>query len=287
MTDQAKGQEFLSELPEIKQELPFPPSLLGELFQMTGENSFAPLEKVAQTFNQDQGLSTKVLSLANSAFYGLQAKVTSVARAVTLLGLKEIRSLVLILGTQALTVRHNYPHDFNLRYYWNHQISTGVCAKLLAERIPGTDPDIMFTAGLLHDMGVLLTALYRPADWNLIQNAVISKNISWSLAEEQHWGLEHGLLGALTLNSWNLPPELTEPINWHHSPELAPDYKTEAQLVCLADGLHHRLEDESFVLSDAAIAAMEAFSLNEKEIMTELSWVLEDDSMSQFVAHLT
>lgn len=287
MTDQARGQQFLEELSEIRQELPFSPSLLGELFYMTGENSFAPLEKVAQTFNQDQGLSTKVLALANSAFYGLQARVTSVARAITLLGLKEIRNLVLLLGTQALTVRHNYPRNFDIRGYWDHQLGTGVCAKLLAERVQGMDPDILFTSGLLHDLGVLLTALYRPSDWAAINAEVLAERCTWSQAEEQHWGLEHSLIGAMTLNSWNLPPELTEPVNWHHAPQLAMEHKAEAGVICVADALHHRLQDEDYELSPAAVQAMADLGINEKELVTELSWVLEDESMSQFVAHLT
>ncbi len=287
MTDPTSGQDFLAELLEIKQELPFSPALLGDLFYMTGENSFAPLEKIAQTLNLDQGLSTKVLAMANSAFYGLQAKVTSVARAVALLGLKEIRNVVLMLGTQALTVRHHYPREFDIRAYWDHQLATGVCAKLLAERRSGLDPDILFTAGLLHDMGILLTALYRPKAWAAIHTTVLAEKCTWSQAEDRYWGLEHGLIGAMTLNSWNLPPELTEPVNWHHSPNLAPEYAEHAKVLCIADGLHHRLMDEKYAIAPPALEAMDEFGFNEKEILTELSWVLEDDSLSQFVAHLT
>lgn len=286
MIDQAKGQLFLEELPEIRQELPFSPALLGELFYMTGENSLAPLEQIAQTVNQDQGLSTKVLSLANSAFYGLQARVTSVARAIALLGLKEIRNLVLILGTQALTVRHNYPRALDLRAYWDHQFRTGICAKFLAERLESMDPDILFTCGLLHDLGMLLTALYRPLDWSTIHADVMGNHCSWSLAEERHWGLEHGLIGAMTLNSWNLPPEITEPINWHHAPHLAEEHRTEACVVCAADSLHHHLRDENYPLPESAVQSLEELSLDEQELLAELSWVLEEESISQFVAHL-
>ena len=69
------------------------------------------------------------------------------------------------MATQALTVRHHYPRAFDIRGYWDHQLGVGVCAKLLAQRLQDADPDILFTAGLLHDLGVLLTALYRPDDW--------------------------------------------------------------------------------------------------------------------------
>lgn len=287
MIDQAKGQEFLRELPEIRQDLPFSPSLLGQLFSMTSESSLTPLDNVAIAINQDQGLSTKVLTLANSAFYGLQARVTSVARAVALLGLKEIRNLLLLLGTQALTVRHAYPKDFDIRLYWDHQLAVASCAKMLASHKPELDEDVLFTAGLLHDLGMLLTALYRPQDWQAIHDDVQTNSFTWSQAEERHWGLEHGLIGAMTLNSWNLPHELTEPVNWHHAPHLAEERQEEARIICAADALHHRLLDPEYVFSPIAVESMDALDIDSEEALKQLAEGLDDESVSQLVAQLT
>jgi len=286
MIDQAKGQEFLRELPEIRQDLPFSPSLLGQLFSMTGESSVAPLENVGQAITQDQGLSTKVLALANSAFYGLQSRVTSVPRAVALLGLKEIRNLLLLLGTQALTVRHAYPKGFDLRHYWDHQLAVASCAKMLAREKPELDADVLFTAGLLHDLGMLLTALYRPEDWNSIHTDVQTTLCSWSEAEERHWGLEHGLIGAMTLNSWNLPPELTEPVNWHHAPNLAEEHQSEARIICVADALHHRLQDPAYVIPPFAVESMNLLDIDSEDALKQLAAGLDDESVSQLVAQL-
>lgn len=287
MTDQSRGQDFLSQLANIKQDLPYSPSLLTDLFALTNESSPASLERIAQTITQDQGLTAKILALANSAFYGLQSKVTSVSRAATLLGIKEIRNLVLALGIQSLTTNHYMPPAFNLDNYWEHHLCVGVCAKLLGERIPGQDPDLLFTAGMLHDFGKLLTAIHRPDDWAMIHETAQEKGIPYRRAEEEHWGMEHGVIGAMTLNSWNLPRDLTEPVNWHHSPEHAPDHSVQAKIICLADALAPVIENPDQPLSGRAVSLIMELDVNQKEILTELEWVLEDDSLAQFIAHLS
>lgn len=286
MTNQQHGQDFLAELSNVKQDLPYSLSLLRDLFGMTGESSRASMDEIAQTIAHDQGLTTKILALANSAFYGLQAKVSSVSRAITLLGLKEIRNLVLILGAQAVTVRHTLPESFRLGPYWRHQLSVGVIARTLGEKRQVRDPDILFTAGLLHDFGKLLTALHRPVDWLAIQDLAAAQGLQHNLAEEEHWGLEHGLIGAMTLNSWNLPQELTEPLNWHHSPALAGDFKEDAAVICVADAMHHWLEDPSVPLLRPAEALLADWEWNLDETAALCGEALDDDSIDQLAAAL-
>ncbi len=253
---------------------------------MTADSSMVSLEEIAETISQDQGLTTKILALANSAFYGLQAKVSSVSRAIALLGLKEIRNLVLILGAQSVTVRHNLPTHFDLEDYWEHQLSVGVLAKTIAAKHKSVDADILFTAGLLHDFGKILTAMHRPEDWEAIQLITQDKLMAYNHAEELHWGLEHGLIGAMTLNSWNLPPELTEPVNWHHSPDLSEDFCLEAQIICLADAMHHHILRPEAPLPDEAYDILDDMGLDFDELAQELQTTLEEEDLAQFVAAL-
>ncbi|THB71623.1 MAG: HDOD domain-containing protein [Desulfovibrio sp.] len=287
----SQGQAFLSQLADIKQDLPYSPGLLRDMFSLTNESSPASLERIGQTITQDQGLTAKILALANSAFYGLQGKVTSVSRAAALIGMKEIRNLVLALGIQALTHDRPLPRDFDLYAYWEHNLATGVCAKLLAERVQAEDPEVspdsLFTAGMLHDFGKLLTAIHRPEDYSIIHKQAHDQDLPYCSLEEGHWGIEHGVIGAMTLNSWNLPKELTEPVNWHHAPEHAPEFAVQAKLLCLADALHHSLLDPEKPLSSQAMALLLEFGFNYKEICKELEWVMEDDSLEQFISHLS
>ena len=232
---QERGQRFLLELPAIRNDLPFSPDLLTRLFHLTDEDATSPLTDIATAIAEDQGLSTRVLAMANSAFYGLQAQVRTVSRAVAVLGLREVRALVVLLGMHGLAYHRPLPAGFALDPYLEHQLAVAVAAQALAGQTRAMDTDDAFTAGVLHDLGKLLTALYRPEDW-LAQAALATAEVlPWHEAEERHWGLDHGLIGAMVLRSWNLPDTLTEPVNWHHAPEAAPGPREPARIIGLAD----------------------------------------------------
>ncbi|HCG04072.1 MAG TPA: HD family phosphohydrolase, partial [Desulfovibrio sp.] len=229
------AQALLDELLRHPPELPYDPGLLRELFDTTRDDSLAPLSAVAGVVNKAQGLATRVLSLANSAYYGLQSEVTSVQRAVAVLGMAEIRALVLALGVSRMIDRSRLPAGFDLREYWIHQLSVAAGCRLLARRLPGCDAETCYTAGLLHDLGKLLIAAYRPDDWAAIRQMARDENLMDSEAEELRLGLDHGVVGARLLSFWDLPMALTEPINWHHAPHLAGEHERAALVVHVAD----------------------------------------------------
>jgi putative nucleotidyltransferase with HDIG domain len=249
--NQERAQRFLLELPSIRNDLPFSPELLTRLFSLTDDNGRSPLDAIASAIAEDQGLSTRVLAMANSAFYGLQSQVRTVSRAVAVLGLREVRGLVLLLGMNGLAARRPLPAGFALDPYLEHQVSVAMAAMALARQTRAMDPDDAFTAGVLHDLGKLLTALYRPEDW-LAQAALAqAENLPWHEAEERHWGLDHGLVGAMLLRSWNLPEPLTDPVNWHHAPEAAPGRREPGRLIGLADACARQLS--GLPLPDAGV----------------------------------
>lgn len=240
----ANGQEFLTHLAGIRHDLPYSPELLQKLFAQTGEDSLSSLDDVAGTISNDQGLTTKVLSLANSAFYGLRAQVSSVSRAIAVLGLVEVRNIVLMLGVKHLSRGFELPAGFDLVEYWTHQVAVGMIAKKIARMQREAAPESIFTAGLLHDLGKLITAMHRPKDWLAIEALSRKNGLSFHEAEDRYWGFDHSVVGALVLRSWDLPADLTEPVNWHHFPEAAPDHSREAGIVCLADQLFYQASAE-------------------------------------------
>jgi putative nucleotidyltransferase with HDIG domain len=252
----ARGQAFLEELPKLSANLPYSPALLGTLFAQTGDNSLAPLSDIAATIAQDQGLTARILALANSAYYGLQAQVSSPARALTVLGLAEVRTLVLAVGVASLAKGRLRPGLLDLPAYWRHQVLAASAARILARAL-GLDPDTLYTAGMLHDLGKLLTARSRPGDWSAITRAARELDLPCHEAEDAHWGVDHALVGAMTLSSWNLPPSLTEPVSWHHAPDRSPDHPRQAAALCLADALAHALEEAQEEAREDAPAAPE------------------------------
>lgn len=285
--NQEKIQSFLRELPKVREDLPFSPEVLKQLFLQTSDGSMASLEDVGETLSKDQGLTTRVLSLANSAYYGLQAEVQSVPRAAAVLGMGEIRNIVLALGVNGLTTKYDMPEEFDLGEYWRHQFFVAMIAKELSRMTDYGNPDNLFTAGLLHDIGKLVTAIRRPDDWQAIRDLAEAEEMLETEAEDEYWGLDHAVIGALVLRSWDLPADLVEPVNWHHSPALAPDHSNESTVVCLADCVAHAIDDpDSSHVTKAEQLCLEV-EIDMAEVMETAKELSESDDIEQFVKILS
>ncbi|MDD4732515.1 MAG: HDOD domain-containing protein [Desulfovibrio sp.] len=285
-SEQAKN--FLAELPEIRHDLPFSPGLMHKLFAQTGEDSLASLDEVGDTIAKDQGLTAKILAVANSAFYGLQARVGTVQRAAAVLGMAEIRNIVVAFGVRALTRKFPLPKEFDLLNYWKHQFCVGSVARELGKRAGTPDTANLFTAGLLHDLGKLITALYRRDDWLAMHALAVEKSLPDHKAEEEYWGLDHGVIGSLVLKSWDFPAGLYEPVNWHHSPRLAGVFSGDAAMLGMADAIAHRIFDggQADDEADQHIAkTCEQFGLDPEEILEQAGELLSDESIDR-VVHL-
>jgi putative nucleotidyltransferase with HDIG domain len=269
------GQKFLLDLPGLKHDLPYSPSLLTTLYAQTGQGSYSALGEIADTLSRDQGLTAKVLTMANSAFYGLQQEVTTVSRAIAVLGLSEVRTLVLAVGVKALTKNQHFPKEFNVSRYWEHQLAVALIARHLAPLMGGLDGDNLFTAGVLHDLGKLLTALHRPEDWRIIEDMIHDRQLCYSEAEEEYWGIEHGMLGAMVMGSWNLPEDLTEPVNWHHAPMHSPNHRREALTLCVADTMAHVAGDPEAIVSCPWREVLAKFHLSDSDLLSQVKALLQ------------
>ncbi|WP_319542711.1 HDOD domain-containing protein [uncultured Pseudodesulfovibrio sp.] len=285
--NQDNVQDFLRELPSMREDLPFSPEVWQKLFVQTGARSMASLEDVGQTLSVDQGLTTRILSLANSAYYGLQAEVRSVTRAAAVLGMTEIRVIVLALSVDGLTKSYAIPEDFDLGKYWSHQFMVAMLAKELSRMTDVGNPDNMFTVGLLHDIGKLIIALKRPDDWLAIQELAEDEELIDSVAEENYWGLDHAVVGALVLKSWDLPADLVEPVNWHHSPALAPEHFLESNIICLADAVAHTVEDPEGFYAEKVEELCSDVEVDMDDIMETAEEMFESDDVEQFVKTLS
>ncbi|OIQ51181.1 HDOD domain protein [Pseudodesulfovibrio hydrargyri] len=281
--NQDKIQGFLQELPLMREDLPFSPEVLKQLFVQTGNGSLASMEDVGETLGRDQGLTARILKLANSAYYGLQAEVQSVARAAAVLGMAEIRNIVLALGVTGLTRRYSMPEDFDLGRYWAHQFMVAMVARELSHMIDVGKPENLFTSGLLHDFGKLVTALKRPDDWAAIREMAESDEMLDSEAEEEYWGLDHAVIGALVLRSWDLPAALVEPVNWHHSPDLSPDFSNESNVISLADSVVHAVDDPDGRYGERVEELCRAVDVDVDDLLEVAEELVDSDDIEQFV----
>lgn len=242
-----KAQVFLATLSENCPDLPFEPTLLPELFASTSANSGKSLIHIAGLVEKSQGLAARILRVANSAYYGIQTAVSSLPYAVRLLGLNEVRNIILQLGVTSIIRQLNFPKGFNFEKLWEHQLRTASFAKEIALAIPEKSlghtvtPDDIYAAGLLHDLGKTMLATICPEDWLAIWDLAACEEISFYKAEESYWGVDHAVAGARLLTFWGLPPSLSELVNWHHAPALATEeYRIASQVLAAANMLAHQ-----------------------------------------------
>ncbi|MBU1001441.1 MAG: HDOD domain-containing protein [Proteobacteria bacterium] len=292
-----RGQRFLKELPELNQNLPCAPTVLARLFAQTIPLSKNSTEEIAETIAHDQGLTARVLILTNSAHYGLKDSITTIPRAVSLLGLDEVRSMVLMVAALGVATSLKGRKDFELGPYWRHQILTGIAAETLAKAltisnsdpgIPQTiDPGECYTIGILHDIGKALTAIHRPDCWQSILHLAQSRGLSHSEAEIRYWGLDHGQIGAAALSAWNLPAALTKPLMWHHAPQDAPaDHRLGAQLLHAADALA--------ILTDNPLASipgpwpefLESWTIDREQTLADIATLAQEPRASTLISQL-
>ena len=246
-TRHEKAQVYLNALAENAPDLPFEPSLLPELFASTANASMSSTAHVASLVERSQGLAARVLRVANSAYYGMQTGVSSLAYAIRLLGLSEVRIIVLQLGVASAIRKLNLPKYYPFEELWEHQLLTASLAKAIGELLPRDafateeiNPEDLYAAGLLHDVGKTLLAANCPDDWQAIHDLAVCDGIPFYQAEEDYWGIDHSVTGARLFALWGLPAKLTEVVGLHHAPRHArPEYKTATYILAAANVLSH------------------------------------------------
>ncbi|MDM5178252.1 HDOD domain-containing protein [Massilia sp. DJPM01] len=162
----------------------------------------------------DQSLTAKTLRLANSSFYGMSSKVTTIHQAISVLGFHSIRTLV-----TACAVTGSFPPDasggINLQAFWRHSVATAVCAKLLAVHLK-LNADTAFTAGLLHDIGTLVLATRFPAEYSAMLAYRKEHDCYIIEAERAVIGVDHAMAGAALAAYWKFPAAMQESVASHH-----------------------------------------------------------------------
>ncbi|HEX8978663.1 MAG TPA: HDOD domain-containing protein [Parasulfuritortus sp.] len=207
---------------------------------------------IARAISQDASFTVKLLKLANSAVYNFPSTVDSVAKAVTIIGTSQIRSLALSLSVASRF--EGLPNDLvSMRDFWKHSLLCALAARQLCKAAGHCDADTLFTAGLLHDIGelIIFNRLPEQAKDALLLVLHNQEEIAIPEAEQQIIGFDHSAVGGVLAGQWRLPPVLQECIACHHTPAKAERFPREAALVHIANTLAQLAEVDSLDLDDA------------------------------------
>ena len=183
---------------------------------------------------KDQVLTGKLLRLVNSPFYGFPQKVTTISRAVGIIGFEALRNLIFSSSVVNM-FRSQGTNIFRPAEFWKHSVGTALAAKELARLLGEKQVEEFFVGGLIHDIGKLVHEEYFGDTFRQACALALSNDILLREAEQQVMRFTHDQTGGLLLTQWNLPPKVVAMVRFHHEPAEAREYQRDAGVIHLAD----------------------------------------------------
>jgi HD-like signal output (HDOD) protein len=216
--DAALPNDKLARLASRIRTFPSLPSLYFQIMKELESADFSA-EQVAEIIAKDMAMSTRLLQVLNSGFYGSSRQITDVVEAVNMLGQKALESLIISIHLFA-TGDKIKPLYFSISRVWKHSTAVAHAARCIAllETHDAKLADQAYAAGLLHDVGQLVLANNFDSEYNKVQ--LLAKNSGrplW-LIETESFGVSHAEVGAFLLGRWGMPVELLEATAHHHRP---------------------------------------------------------------------
>lgn len=215
-----------------------PPEILLRLNTLL-EDPECPASALGQVIGRDPVLTARLLRLANSPFYGFPSRIDTVSRAVTVIGMQALRNLVLVTSAVDCLSRLPVP---DMRTYWLHSLRAAIAARVLALHCDVDEPEALFAAGLLHDIGRQIIAAKLPEIARELGIRAGDTGMAVAEVEREVLGFDHAAVGAELLRAWRLPPTLCEPVAFHHRPLEATQTQLAAAIIHAADIIAHELE---------------------------------------------
>jgi putative nucleotidyltransferase with HDIG domain len=214
-------------------DLPTLPTVLAEILQVAN-NPSASAGDLQVVIGRDPALASKVLKIANSAMFGFSRKIESIQQAVVAIGFRRIRSIASAMAV-APVFRTDETGLVDGPLLWSHSVAVAMWTQEIASRTRYQQTDLVFTAGLLHDVGILILNQYAHDSYQQVLTIARDEQLSLWDAEMKVLGTTHERIGASLCAKWMLPAGLTQIISYHHTDEAPVD--PAAQILAIADHL--------------------------------------------------
>lgn len=216
-------------------DLPAMPITAAEILRLT-KTPEVEIKEIEKVINSDPALAAKVLRIANSAFYGLKVPVSTLSHALMVLGLYQLRSVVVAAAYRGLYAKVPVAVEGLLAAVWKHSFVTGFVGREISKSIGLAQSEECFVAGLLHDIGQVVLARRFPDDYSKLCKESEESGIDKRSIERSRWGIDHTMVGGEILDRWKIAPGLSTYVRFHHEPLLAPEEDRRfAAVICLAD----------------------------------------------------
>lgn len=215
--------------------------LFYERLNETINHPRSSVSDIVKIIIDDQGLSARILRLANSPLFGCYSKVDSISKSVTIIGTQQLRDLA--LASSVIKVFKGIPEDvLSMTSFWQHSISCGIVARCLATYLRENNVERFFVSGVLHDVGQLIMCTTIPDLVKQIRENSVNNDKLYYKTEFEMLQFNHSQVGGALLQSWKIPASITETVTWHHTPRFAKQFPLEAAVIHLADIICHSMQ---------------------------------------------
>lgn len=191
-------------------------------------------DDITAIINTDPALTTRLLKVVNSPYYGFPSQINTISRAITIIGTNEL--IQLVLATSVINAFKGIPSNLmNMDEFWKHSLACALTSSILAEKCNQAGRERFFIAGLLHNIGCLVMYQTVPElAREAINRAQFGHEIIYQ-AEQNVLGFDHTEVGEALINAWRLPALLAETARFHHRPCDAQKFPLEVAIVHIAD----------------------------------------------------
>ncbi len=192
------------------------PHIAMKLIRLSQDPNAQP-QQLCNVLATDPVMTSRVMRCVNSAAYGLTHPVTSLHRAVCLLGYSQLRDLALTASV-ASVFKHNHSCGQYVRAkLWRHMVAVAICSRMIAARCELPEFEEVYLAGLLHDIGIILIDQYEHNTFtDMMTNFPQHAGVNLALVEQGRLGYDHTMLGARIADEWGLAQPLHDAIRYHH-----------------------------------------------------------------------
>ena len=252
--------------------MPVIPQSLASIIRMS-ENGDISARAIEKTLERDLSVSTKLLKVANSPYYG-GGNVNTISRAIQMLGSSGITSVVTSLAMQALISGVSASKRFDRIEYWKHSLATAVCCRIVGRMQMPLQAEELYAAGLMHDVGLIMMDRFIPAELDYCLEESAASGLPLHCVEQDRLGYTHAEVGALLAEKWAFSPLTVNGIRFHQQPEMDAQYQKTSSVVHIADCFAHEAGFDNN--QPAGLHSPDPFFLKKLDIAPETAKVIEE-----------
>lgn len=271
-----KAHKKAKTIKEKLKDLPSLPEVVSKVTELV-QNPKSSAAELGKIIAHDSGLTSRVLRMVNSAYYGFPKQISSIQHAITILGFNTIKSLVLSSSIfRIFAPKSGVNTSFDYKKFWKHSLLTAIASKNIYQKLFFQTDENIFSAAILHDIGKILLDQYDHDNYALVLAEAHDSLSSEALitSEQKHCDVNHQYIGHFVSEAWNLPEMLSDVIRFHHSPLDSQNNQRLTTVVYLANILSHLLlEYEVFSIKPFDEEILNHIGIDEdrlNEIFTEL-----------------